>query len=183
MNIDLTYQIAHHILSGLMVLQSDFVNQINCRALTDQQYLLPEKISFNDGDRIIDNNVYGCQMTFGGKEFKMILADCSSNKDNKEYCLFSQLNGSPPYCIYFNEKDKLETLIAVNSTKKFWMPCTIFIQATFLAGMENIKDVAYGWSKCAKYAEEYKQLKSFIDYHNSYCSDEDEEEENEGQEI
>lgn len=184
MNIELTNKIAQHILSGLCVLDADYVNHKDCRSLTDEQYLLPEKMSFAIDEDLINNNVYGCQMTFGGKIFKMILADCSTEKNCQEYCLFSQLQDAPAYGIFFDTQEKENTLIAVNSTKKFWMPCTIFLQATFLAGMEQIKDIAYGWNQCTKYSEEYKQLQSFISFHDEYCNETDiEEEDYEGQKV
>jgi hypothetical protein len=183
MNTNLTYEIAKHILASLCVVKADFVNQAKAISIMDPYYLLKEKLAFNFDGEIVSNNVYGCQTNIGDKEFRMILADCTIDKETPEHCLFVELQDSPSYCVFFSEHAKDDTLIATNMTKKFWLPCPIDLQGTFLASMECIKSLAHIWSRCTKYTDQYKRLQSFIEYHDEYCSDEQEAVPNEGQEI
>jgi hypothetical protein len=76
------------------------------------------------------------------------------------------------------EKVDPEVMIAVSTDKDNWMPCSIYLQATFLAGMEQIRDLGFGWTKAANYSEQHKQLLSFIKFHqNIYWEDDEGQEE------
>jgi hypothetical protein len=185
MNQKLTEEIAYHVLSNLGVLPSDFVNFDKTKSVMDKQFLLPEKITFQTAEgNIIHNNVYGCQITITpAKDFKLLLADLTQEKNVPEYCLFIQLKDSPAFAVYliFNrlveDPPDSEALIGVSADKKFWMPCTVYLQATFLAGIEQLRDLGYGWSKCDSYKIQYEQMLSFIKFHDSYFGGNDEGEE------
>src|SRR5512135_3535645 len=170
MNYKLTEQIAYHILAHLGVLPANFVNRELTKSIIDKQFLLQEKITLeNDSGEILKKNVYGCQATIGdSKEFRMLLADCSESQEWPEYCLFAQLKDAPAFGVYLiytggsHSDIDPEVLIAVNNDKQYWMPCSTYLQATFLAGMEQIRDSSFGWTKCKDYKEQYQQLLSFI---------------------
>jgi hypothetical protein len=182
MNQKLTEQIVYHVLANLGALPSTFVGQKATQSLIDKQFLLPEKVSFEiEGGEIQRKNIYGCQITVtNSKEFKMLLADCTQDKDLPEYCLLVQLKDSPTFALYlvFNqlvsEPTDSEAMIAVSVDKVHWMPCSAYLQATFLAGMEQIRDLGFSWSKCTGYQEQYKHLLSFIKFHNNFYGAEDE---------
>ena len=190
MNKKLTEEIARHILSNLGVLPSSFVDSEQTKLVIDKQFLLSEKIKFQDSDgKEIINNIYGCQISIANsKDFKLLLADCTQDKDFPEYCLLVQLKDSPAFGVYLiseesytpsnNEYIDVEALIAVNSDGKFWMPCTTYLQGTFLAGMEQLKDLGFGWIKCSSYKEQYDQLMSLIEFHDNFFGDNDEGQEN-----
>ena len=184
MNEKLTEQIAIHILSNFGVLPSEFVDLELTKSIIDKQYLLLEKLKFESEDgETIRKNVYGCQVSVGDKEFKLLLADCTQEKNVPEYCLLIQLKDAPAFAVYliFNQLVEdpplSEAMIAVNTDKKHWIPCTTYLQATFLAGMEQLRDVGFGWAKCSNYQELYAQLLTFIKFHDNYF-----EVTNEGQE-
>lgn len=176
MNNKLTEQIAYHILSHLGVLPSTFVNRDATRSIIDKQYVLSEKISLeSDGGEVVRKNIYGCQARIAdSKEFKMLLADCTEDKAFPEYCLLVQLKDAPAFGMYLlyagqsEEQVDPEPLIAVSPDKEHWMPCSTYLQATFLAGMEQVRDSGFAWSKCVDYQEQYKQLLSFIKFHHGY---------------
>lgn len=186
MNQKLTEEIAYHILANLGVLPSTFLNAVETKSLTDKSFLLPEKVSFEIEGRVIQKNVYGCQVSVADhKDFKMLLADCTQEKDLPEYVLIAQLKDAPMFGVYliFNriiKDDDIdpEALIAVNTDNKHWMPCTTYLQATFLAGMEQLRDLSFGWGKCKDYQEMYAQLLSFIKFHDNFFEVSDE-----GQEV
>lgn len=184
MNPKLTEQIAFHIFANLGVLHADFINHELSKSIIDKTYMLQEKVSFEIEGKVIRNNIYGCQVTVAdGKELRLMLADCTQETDFPEYALMVQLKDSPAFGVYMiytkkvDEKVDPETLIAVSTDKGIWMPCSTYLQATFLAGMEQIRDLGFGWTKVTNYADLHKQLLSFIKFHqNIYWED------NEGQE-
>jgi hypothetical protein len=185
MNSKLTEQIVFHILANLGVLPSDFVNQDITKSLIDTSHMLPEKVSFEIDGKVIRNNIYGCQvMVADSKELRLMLADCTQEKDFPEYALLVQLKDAPAFGVYMiytkksEEKVDPEVMIAVSTDKDNWMPCSIYLQATFLAGMEQIRDLGFGWTKAANYSEQHKQLLSFIKFHqNIYWEDDEGQEE------
>jgi hypothetical protein len=176
MNQKLTEQIAYHILANLGVLPASFIDSKETRSILDKQFILSEKISFEtlDGD-VFHKNIYGCQIVISdSKEFKLLLADCTQEKDVPEYCLLTQLKDAPAFGVYFifnqlvADPPNPEALISVNTNNKHWIPCSTYLQATFLAGMEQIRDLGFGWTKCTDYKEQYNQLLSLIKFHDNY---------------
>jgi hypothetical protein len=181
MNDKLTEEMAYHILANLGVLPSKFVDIDQTKSVIDKSFLLSDKITFQSEDQVYKKNIYGCQINISdSKDFKILLADCTQEKNVPEYCLISQLKDSPAFGVYiiFNrlvdDPPESESMIAVNVDKKHWIPCTIYLQATFLAGMEQLKDLGFGWKKCNNYQDLYVQLLSFIKFHNSYFEASDE---------
>jgi hypothetical protein len=176
MNEKLTEEIAYHVLANLGVLPSNFVDLNQTRFFLDKQFLLPDKTSFQSEDgEILQKNIYGCQISVTDKkEFKMLLADCSQEKIIPEFALIIQLKDAPVFGVYLiynklvEDPPQAEAMIAVNTEGKYWIPCNIYLQATFLAGMEQLRDMSFGWSKCKDYKELYIQLLSFIKFHDSY---------------
>lgn len=185
MNSKLTEQIVFHILANLGVLPSDFVNQDVTKSLLDKSHVLSEKVSFEIDNKVIRNNIYGCQvMVADSKELRLLLADCTQEKDFLEYALLVQLKDAPAFGVYMvytkkaEEKVDPEVMIAVSTDKDNWMPCSTYLQATFLAGMEQIRDLGFGWTKAQNYSELHKQLLSFIKFHqNIYWEDDERQEE------
>ena len=187
MNDILTAEIAFHILANLGVLSSNFVNVETTKSLIDKNYLLPEKIIYQQDDQTINKNVFGCQVSItNNKDFKLLLADCTMDKNNPEYGLLVQLKGSPTFGVHLiqdhnyelNDLLSLQAIIAVNSDKKHWIPCSTYLQATFLAGMEQLRDLGSGWKKCDNYKDQYQLLLSFIKFQQQHFGGFDEGEEN-----
>jgi hypothetical protein len=182
MNNKLMEEIAYHVLANLGVLPSSFVNKETTKSIIDKSFILPEKISFEGEDgQVVRKNIYGCQVTVAdSKEFRMILADCTQEKDLPEYGLLVQLKDAPAFGIYMvynkltSEPVDPEALIAVSTDKKNWMPCSTYLQATFLAGMEQIRDLGFGWVKSNNYTEQHQQLLSFIQFHHNFFKEDDE---------
>lgn len=165
--------IVRHIFSNLAVISSSFVDTEKTKSLMSKDYLLPEKISFESGEDIIKNKVWGCQISVEQQELKFLLGDCSQEKNIPEYCLLVQLKGAPAYGIYLVYNDLVksqvdsEPLIACTMNGKEWMECQTYLQATFLAGMEQVRDVGLSWNKCTDYKDNFELLLSFIQFHNT----------------
>lgn len=187
MNQTLTEEIAYHILANLGVFPSNFVDMGNTQVLLDKQFILPEKLSFEleDGS-VLKKNLYGAQVAVTDKKnLKILVADCTQEKDLPEFCIVTKLDDAPAFGVYLVYNKGMdpplpdaEAMIAVNSDGKHWMPCTMYLQATFLAGMEQLRDIALGWKKCSNYKELHSQLLLLINFHDNYFKEEDE-----GQEV
>lgn len=174
MNNKLTEQIVYHIFAHLGVLPSTFVNRETTKSIIDKHFILPEKVSLEKTNgEVLRKNVYGCQVRLSDKEFKMLLADCTETEGWPEYCLLVQLKDAPAfgaYLIYTGSDDDVdpESLIAVSPDKEHWMPCSTYLQATFLAGMEQVRDSGFSWEPCKDYKAQYQQLLSFIKFHHGF---------------
>jgi hypothetical protein len=181
MNEQLTEQIARHILASLGVLPVSFIDYDTSRSLNTKDFLLQQRLLFkNEKQQVVKNAIYGCQMIVGQKQFKIVLGDCSQEEGVPEFCLIAQLTGLPAYGLYMICDPSLdsEAIIAASVNDKDWMPCSTFLQATFLAAMEQLKDTGLGWVKCTDYQKHYQMLLSLIQFHTAYY-----EVKNEGQEI
>lgn len=168
MNTDLREVIVRHILSSFAVIPSSFVNLDKTRTLKHKDFLLQETISFTDEQgSLIKNKIWGCQFTIEGKEMRILLGDCSQDNSLPEYALLVSMKESPSYGVYLiDEPQSRDSLIGCSLDNKNWMECQTYLQATFLAGMEQMKDVNVQYTKCTDYKDQYRSLLSFIKFHN-----------------
>jgi hypothetical protein len=162
-------QIVRHILGNFMVIPSAFVNFDLSKSLMSKDFILSEKLSFEmDDGSVIKNNVWGCQISVEQQDLKVLLGDCSQNKECREYCLTTQIKNGPIYGLYLiNQSENNEAMIACSLNGKDWMECQTYLQATFLAGMEQIRDMGTFWSKCSSYKDQFDALLSFIKFHDA----------------
>ena len=172
MNPNLRAEIVKHIFANFGVIPSKYVSD-KTRSLINKEYLLSEKVTFKDEGGVIENRVWGCQLSSDIQEVKILLADCTQEEQSPEYCLLVQLKNTPAYGVYliFNESfgDQINSacMIAYSLDSTSWSECGTFLQATFLGGMEQIRETGFAWNKVTNYQEQYKSLVSFIKYHSS----------------
>lgn len=181
MNPILREEIVKHVLSNLGVIPSEFVSQQKSKSLINKEYLLSEHLLFEDAEgEVTQNKIWGCQMSAESQEIKILLGDCSQDSYVPEYCLLVQLKDSPAYGMYLvydglvGHRISSECMLAYSVDSKSWMECGTFLQATFLAGMEQVKDVGFGWNKCTNYQSQYQAMLSFIKFHSSIYEVDDE---------
>lgn len=170
MNVELLTHIVKHVFSGFAVLPSEFINMDRSKSLMSPEYLLPEKLHFEvDEFHQEHGKVWGCQLTFMKQDVKILLGDCTIHGDGGPWDAFAMLvyiKDMPLYGLYYDTYED-EPMLACTVDKKAWMECTTYLQATFLAGMEQLRDVGMAWSPCANYQEQFQQLSSFIKYHSA----------------
>lgn len=173
MNNILTEQIVKHILSNLGVINGSNIDGNKSQTLISKDFLLRNKLSFKmEDDSVISNKIWGCQLSIENKEMKIVLGDSSQDKNIKEHCLIIHLKDSPIYGLYIiPDVQNTQVLIACSLNGKEWMQCNIYLQATFLAGMEQIKDHIAAPQKCNEYDFEYKAMLSFIEFHSAIFED------------
>ena len=159
MNIDLRTEIVKHIFSNFGIIPSQYLNKIH--SLINDNFMIKEKISFEDDfGKTLQNNIWGCQLSIDNQEVKVLLADCTQEDEILEYYLLIHLKEAPAYCMYLNSNNQSKLCYSVDS--QLWMDCSIFLQSTFLAGMEQLKEIGFSWNKVSNYDLEYKSLIKFI---------------------
>jgi hypothetical protein len=164
MNTVLRTEIIKHIYSNFGIIPSDYL--INTKSLINDNFLIKEKISFeNEDNKIVQNNIWGCEFSVESQNIKVLLADSSQEKDLYEYYLLIHLKDAPMYCMYLNFNNESKLNLSIDSES--WMECSTFLQATFLAGMEQLKESIISLSKINDYMLQYNCLINFIKLHIS----------------
>jgi len=167
MNIRLTEHIVKHILSSLKVISSDFVDS-KSQTLINRSFLLDDKLNLQvEEDEIVQNNVWGCRFHIEGKELKIIVGDASIDDSVTEFCAVVHLDDSPTYGMYVALDEDSKALIACSVNSKDWMTCSTYLEATFLAGMEQMKNHLLLPQVCENYKPEFESMISFLDFHST----------------
>src|SRR5258708_31122088 len=138
MNLSLLKEIVFHVYAHFAIFTSDFVNLKTTDSLMNPQFLLKEKISFEVEKTIYQGQIWGCQITVGPQEIKILLGDCTLDKEFPEFAMIIQPKNAPSYGLYLiyntlssSPKDS-QPMIAVSPDEgKGWMQCNAGLQATF----------------------------------------------------
>jgi len=177
MNIHLTEQIIKHILSSLRVISSDFVDP-KSQTLISRSFLLYDKLNLQvEEDEVIQNNVWGCKFHIEGKELKIIVGDASIDDSVTEFCAIIHLDHSPTYGMYISLDEDSKALIGCSINSRDWMTCSTYLEATFLAGMEQMKSHLLLPQVCENYKSEFESMISFLDFHSTIFGETNEGEE------
>lgn len=177
MNKQLMETIVRHIFASFAVVPSAFINLDKTKSLMNKEFLLPDSLPFESDDpgQVKKNRVWGCQLAADQQDIKILLGDCSEDSGTQEYALLVQLKDAPIYGVYLVASELFsEPMIAVTMNGKEWMECNTYFQATFLAGMEQIKQFGFAWNKCSDYKDQLDMLLSFINFHHTVYGDRDE---------
>lgn len=144
-------------------------------SLRDPVFQLKETIEYDD---VYQAPLYGAEFTIEKSHFRMLLADFSDSETYSEYAMVIKLTGSPTYGCYLFIDGAIGTpedgLICFAAKPNTWLKASISIQATFLAGMENLREVNTSWTKPKKYQDLLEELKSFYEYQNNINDKRDE---------
>jgi len=159
----LTHEIAAYILEGFGI-------NSNKKSIKTDEYKTSSVIKFEYKDNIIERNIYSIKSIADDREIKIYFLDISSS-DVEEYAFIIGIDKLPIYGIYFYEEgDDIRSSICTSADKQNWLECNIFLQATFLAGMESIKELnfVWKWDKNDLSEQEKELVFSFIDHYNSH---------------
>jgi hypothetical protein len=164
MNNELTNAIVKHLFTGLGIYGEVPVSLRHQLFLTDQQ------IAFDDekGEAKMAP-VWAGETKIENKKFSFIYTSLVMKDFPTEDFLVVKLDDNPGYGCYaaadLEASDILEDgFIAVQLKSQSWIPANIYLQATFLAGMEQLKDLASRYEKSSKMEEMFGLLKDFITY-------------------
>jgi hypothetical protein len=186
MNIELRQKIVEHIFNNFAIIPSVFVSLEKSSSLKNPIYLLEEQIIFEEDDKLIKNKTWGCSLSILQQKIKVILGDCSASNYIKEYALLIKPEANPAYALYLiwdNEKMiASDALLACSVDDKSWLGCNTFLQATFLAAMEQTRDLGMSWVPHTNCKELYQSLLSFIEFRNKEIEQEERSNSFEGEE-
>jgi hypothetical protein len=146
-NTALTNELVKHIFDNLGITaerRSSVVHEI---------FQSSKTLSFTDDSGKQKVPVFACQVQVDGKKFEI----ASVKLSDKEAVCISRLEGCPIYGSYFGE----ECLIGVMA-KDRWLEASMFIQASFLAGMEQLREVGSVFTALPKADEMFEHIKQFL---------------------
>jgi hypothetical protein len=169
MNLKLTQSIVEHIYASLLIKPAKFIENKGSLSILNKEFILDRTLDLNDSEKVFYNEIWGCESNVSGKQISLLVGNCSLEKEVDEYCLIVKLKDAPSYGCYLvlNENYNSDVLIACSLDGKNWMECNTYLQATFLAGMEQFKEINNKWIKLSNYENEFELLRSFLLLHNS----------------
>lgn len=173
MNQTLTKEIVHHVFSGFGT------GNPNARSLQSPEFQLSKKLVFTTIDvGLRENDVWGCKFSYLSGEVNVVLGDCSQigSVSPDEMCLIVGLKGSPFYALYLDELDDGGFMIATSLDGKAWVECSLFLQGTFLAAMEQIKEMQGVPERLIDFEEMFNSMVSFIQFRDGMLDDGEDDE-------
>jgi len=158
----LTQEIVKHVMTKLGVGHENLHSAY--ASIMHQDFELDQTICLiNDEGEEVNNRMWSCKVSVEDKDFRLLLADCSTLGE-EEYALMVALDGSPEYGIYYSITDPGACYIAC-LLNEFWVTSTVYMQAAFLTGMEQVKDLSSPWVRNEKTKDLYEKLVKFIGHH------------------
>lgn len=178
MNLSLLKEIVSHVMANFGIIPSEFVNHKKTDSLLSPKYLLDERMYFESEGEQFTGKTWGCQISVAASEVRVMLGECTLNKEFPEFAMVIASKDAPVYGLYlcYNEMsihpgDSEPHLAVSTNAGKDWMNCTTFIQATFLAAMEQVRDLKLPWVKVGEHKDLYQALLSFTNYHHAQHGD------------
>lgn len=173
MNHALLKEIVSHVMAHFRIIPSSLIDRQRTDSLLSPTYLLPEKIVFEEEGESYYGKTWGCQISMSFIDVKVMLGECTTNSEFPEFALVIQPKDAPVYGLYlcFNElsTEPLDSQpdLCVSINGKEWMECNAYLQGTFLAATEQLRETKFPWTKCTNYQDLYKVLLSFMSFHDS----------------
>lgn len=146
-NTVLTNEIVRHVFANLGV------SEARKGSVIHEIFQSNKTLSFTDDAGKHTVPVYGCQVKIGDAKFEIVSVKLS----DKEAAFVSRLENCPTYGAYLGE----ECLVGV-AAKDRWLEGSMFIQASFLAGMEQLREIGSVFTKIKNVDEMFGQLKTFL---------------------
>jgi hypothetical protein len=153
-------------------------------SITDKAFKLPETIPYeietgkDEAKETKNALIYACRSNLSGKKIDLIFSrfyQWNGIEDHDAYLLV-RLEGSPAYgCfldvemtkINYNDPLSSDGFLGVQFKEKTWMEATPFLKATFLAGMEQMREMTTQFEKNDKPEEMIELLKEFIGFYDT----------------
>lgn len=166
----LTNQVVIHIMDNLGIIN------LNDKSPTTDAFLIPKTLPFEDSDSKVRNaKLWGGELDISNSKMRFLFADFSESRLERDLFLVVRLDNSPAYAAYlsydmddyFDDLEPFDSMIAFSLTPNCWLQSNVYIQAMFLAGMEQLRDVSGTFSKISRYDDLVENLMSFIKYQDS----------------
>lgn len=179
MNQKLTDMIVQHIFSNLGV--NRISNHLGA-SIMDKKFLTKHTIDFKDSHgRAEKAKVWACQTVVNNSKFRIMFSNLECDHSDyveQDAVMVIKLDGCPTYgcsLIIWDSQDVNCGFIACQIKDNAWMQATTYIQATFLAGMEQLKDLSSGYDKCDNTEDLITNIKEYIIYRETFIEDEEDD--------
>lgn len=122
----------------------------------------------------VEASVWAIEGQIGSEKFYSLLCEIDKVRDFSEYILLSKLEDSPTYGSYLciEDDEPTQSVLSYSPKESIWLPTNVYLQATYLAGMESLKDVLVEWHALEHPIDFLKELQSF--YNATMDNDEEE---------
>jgi len=167
MNQELTNQIIKHLLNNLGV-----TDKRSASILFDE-LVIDQKISYEHDDKDYTAKVWACQSSVSNVKITIAYTQFTFSAYETESVLLVNMENCPLYGCYLsiNDLDEKRGLsngnISFSVKDNIWLEATTFMQASFLAGMEQLKDLTVSFDKCKDTQKIFDALVSFIEYYDA----------------
>ena len=156
----LTHEIIAHILYDFGIFSDSL-------SIKKEDFKKSSKFNFEDSGALTERFIYSIKSSIENRQLKVYFLDASS-KISEEYSLLIEIDNLPIYGLYFYEDQEGErSIISSSLDKKSWFNCSIFLQATFLAGMEQLKELKFPWEKNELSEQDQDMVFSFMEHFNA----------------
>jgi hypothetical protein len=167
MSQELTNAILKHIYFNLGIWNSKLTS------ITDKKFLIDRKIEFVDSaDRKELAPIWACQTTINNCKFRIACADLGcqhSDFADQEIAIITRLDDCPAYaCLLIGDGENISHSFIACQVKDNWMPATIYLTATFLAGMEQLRDLTTAFQKATDVKNLIDDLEKFLLFEENY---------------
>ncbi len=146
MQSNLTNEILGHIFTNLGLMAP------RKTSLKNDYFLLSETIDLEENDKDKCLPIWGAQVPVAEGKFNLLLTEMKDHPGEQEYFLVSKMEDCPIYgCYILLESTVVDKNVPKHGEILFslkdnaWLPTDTFLQATFLAGMEQLKELITPW--------------------------------------
>ncbi len=144
----LTNEIVKHVFADLGVFADRRVSICNDAFLSDKAIVI------SDGNSQQTFQIWGCEATIGSQRLSMIATKMDTYN---EAVLLVMMEKCPLYGAFLADDCDIGVMV-----KDHWAPANTFIQASFLAGMEQLRDLGTPFQKANDIRELVKHMKTYI---------------------
>lgn len=154
----LTNSIVEHILTNL-----GFMDQ-RTHSLLAEPLKTDTYIAVQEEEQEIRYPVYACETHITQTKIVMagvIFSDNTNSTNPSDMAVIVNIEDCPTYGCYLSQG---EGIIAFTIKDNTWMEANTFLSATFLAGMENLRDVVQPYTQCQDIKPMHQALITFLKY-------------------
>lgn len=159
----LTNTIVEHIFHNLGFLDT------RTNSLISEMLLTEYTITYDDEDKEHKLPVYACETRINQSQIVMAGVVFPAEGTHQEMAVVIHTQDCPIYGCYLwyeggSQPIESEGQILMSLKDNTWMDTTTFVQASFLAGMEHLKDLRQTFTICKDAKPIYQTLVAFIKY-------------------
>ena len=162
MNMKLTNCIVEHIFTNLgMIMPKQ-------NSIFSSQLLIDQKLKFDENNQENQYPVYACEAEINQSKITIIASKLDNEDQSQDLFAIIELKNTPAYGCHLSldgqEKynEVSDGIINFQIKENMWLDTNVFIQASFLAGMEQLRDLTSSFTICAQPQDNFKKLSSFI---------------------